>query len=217
MIKQIINNLWNFIFPLSCVGCTRHGSALCIKCLSEISLANTSVDKNIYPVFDYKHPTIKHALWEFKFKNNKTLARPLAQALYDKILEEIQELETFQNFTNPLLIPIPLSKKRKKERGYNQSELLCKELSFIDSMSFTFCKNVLYKSFDTKQQTKTRNRTERRNNLHGCFTVKNKEKIKDRNIILIDDIVTTGATLLEARKVLKKSGAKKIVAFTVAH
>ena len=212
-----MSGLWNFIFPLSCVGCARHGSTLCTKCLSEISLANTSADKNIYPVFDYKHPVIKQALWELKFKNNKAVARPLAQALYDKMLEEMQELETFQGFTRPLLIPIPLSKKREKERGYNQSELLCKELSFIDSVSFTFCKNVLYKPFDTKQQTKTRNRSERKNNLCGCFAVRHKEKIKDRNIILIDDIMTTGATIAEARKVLKMSDAKKIVAFTVAH
>ena len=160
---------------------------------------------------------IKRALWELKFKNNKAVAQPLAQALYDKILEEMQELEIFQGFTNPLLIPIPLSKKREKERGYNQSEILCKKLSFIDPVSFKLYTDVLYKPFDTKQQTKTRSRSERKNNLRGCFTVKHQEKIKGKNIILIDDIVTTGATISEARKVLKQSGAKKIVAFTVAH
>ena len=217
MIKRIMSGLWNFIFPLSCVGCTRHGSALCTKCLSEISLADTSVDKNIYPVFDYKHPIVKRALWELKFKNNKAVAQPLAQALYDKMLEEMQELEIFQGFTNPLIIPIPLSKRREKERGYNQSEILCTELSFIDPMSFKLYTNVLYKTFDTKQQTKTRNRSERKNNLRGCFAVKHQEKIKGKNIILIDDIVTTGATISEARKVLKMFGAKKIIAFTVAH
>lgn len=217
MIKRIMIGLWNFIFPLSCIGCARHESVLCTECLSNIPLANKPAEKNIYPIFDYKHPTIKRALWELKFKNNKAVARPLAQALYDKMLEEMQELEIFHGFTNPLLIPIPLSKKRKKARGYNQSELLCKELSFIDSVSFTLCINVLYKPLDTKQQTKTRSRSERKNNLRGCFAVKHQEKIKDRNIILIDDIVTTGATISEARKVLKRSGAKKIIAFTVAH
>ena len=217
MIKKTINGLWNFIFPLSCVRCARHGSVLCTKCLSEISLANTSVDKNIYPIFNYKHPTIKKALWEFKFKNNKALARPLAMALYDKILEELQELETFQGFADPLLIPIPLSKKGRKERGYNQSKLLCRELSFIDSVSFTLCLDVLYKPFDTKQQTKTLNKSERKNNLRGCFAIKNKERVKNKNIILIDDIVTTGATISEAKKALKQFGAKKVIAFTVAH
>ncbi len=217
MIERIMSGLWNFIFPLSCIGCIRNGSALCTECLSEISLADTSVDKNIYPVFNYKHPMIKQALWELKFKNNKAVAQPLAQALYDKILEEMQELEIFQGFTSPLIIPIPLSKKREKERGYNQSEILCKKLSFIDPMSFKLYTNVLYKPFDTKQQTKTRSRSERKNNLRGCFAVKHQEKIKGRNIILIDDIVTTGATISEARKVLKRFGARKIVAFTVAH
>ena len=217
MIKKITRVLLNFMFPSSCVGCAKHGTALCAKCISEIPLADVSVDKNIYPVFNYRHPTIKQALWELKYGNNKVVAKSLARVLYDKILEELQDFETFHSFTEPLLVPIPLSRKRKKERGYNQSELLCKELSFIDSVSFTLCIDVLYKPFDTKRQTKTRSRSERKNNLRGCFAIKHPEKIKGKNIILIDDIVTTGATISEARKMLKKSGAKKVVAFTVAH
>lgn len=217
MIKRIFSYLWNFVFPLSCVECKQHGTSLCSKCLSKISFSNASIDKNIYSLFDYKHPTIKKALWELKFKNNKSVVQPLALSLYDKILEELQELEIFHNFTNPLLIPIPLSKKREKSRGYNQSELLCKELALIDSVSFKLCADVLYKPVDTKQQTKTHSKSERKNNLRGCFSVKNEEKIKGGNIILIDDIVTTGTTIFEAKKVLKQSGAKKVIAFTVAH
>ena len=217
MIKKIVRSLLNFVFPPSCVGCAKHGTALCAKCLSKIPLADISVDKNIYPVFSYKDPTIKQAIWELKYGNNKVVARPLARVLYDKILEEMQELETFQGFIKPLIVPIPLSRKRQRKRGYNQSELLCKELSFIDPLSFKLCTNVLYKSLDTKQQTKTISKSERKNNLRGCFAIKHQEKIVDRNIILIDDIVTTGATLSEAKKVLRRSGAKKIVAFTIAH
>ena len=217
MMRKIISSLWNFLFPISCVECAQHGSPLCTRCLSKISLSTNQINKNIYSVFDYKHPIIKKALWELKFKNNKSLSQPLATALYDKMLEEIQDLETFNNFTNPLLVPIPLSKRREKLRGYNQSELLCKELAIIDSVSFELCIDVLRKPTDTKQQTKTLTKAERKNNLQGCFTVKNIEKIKGRNIILIDDIVTTGATIFETKKVLKKAGAKKIIAFTVAH
>ncbi|MBU2544714.1 hypothetical protein KJ618_04585 [Patescibacteria group bacterium] len=214
---QLINWLLNCIFPVSCIGCAKNGKVLGSKCLSKIPLANITVDKDIYSVFNYKHPLIKQALWELKYNNNKVATKPLASALYDKILEELQDLEIFNNFTQPLLIPIPLSKERLKERGYNQSELLCKELSFIDSMSFTLCSDVLYKPVHTRQQTKTLSKSERINNLHGCFAIKNQEKIRNRNIILIDDIITTGATLLEAKKVLRQSGAKKIIAFTVAH
>ena len=217
MYKKSVRKLLDIVFPPSCIGCAKHGASLCSRCISKISLTETSINKNICSVFNYKDPVIKQALWELKYNNNKVIARPLARALHDKILEEMQDLEIFHGFTEPLLVPIPLSRKRKKERGYNQSELLCKELSFIDPMSFTLCIDVLYKPFDTKQQTKTRSRSERKNNLRGCFTVKYKEKIKGKNIILIDDIVTTGATLLEAKKVLRGSGAKKIIAFTVAH
>ena len=73
------------------------------------------------------------------------------------------------------------------------------------------------KNKETIHQANIKNRNIRLKNLIGSFIVKNKEEIKNRNIILIDDITTTGATLNEARKTLKKAGAKKIVAFTVAH
>ncbi|KKS56700.1 MAG: Competence protein F, partial [Candidatus Nomurabacteria bacterium GW2011_GWF1_42_40] len=78
-------------------------------------------------------------------------------------------------------------------------------------------KDILIKPKDTKHQAHIENRSERLKNIIGSFTVKNSEIIKGRNIILIDDILTTGATLSEARKVLKRAGARKVIAFTVAH
>jgi len=78
-------------------------------------------------------------------------------------------------------------------------------------------KDTLIKPKDTKHQAHIENRSERLKNIIGSFAVKNPEAIKGKNIILIDDILTTGATLTEARKILKYSGARKVVAFTVAH
>jgi ComF family protein len=122
-----------------------------------------------------------------------------------------------ENFTNPLLIPIPISKKRYRERGYNQSLLVCKELIRIDKENFDLESSVLIKNKETEHQARIKNRNERLKNIIGSFETKNENKIKNRNIILIDDITTTGATLNEAKKILKESGAKKIIAFTVAH
>ena len=84
---------------------------------------------------------------------------------------------------------------------------------------FILEKNILIKPKETKHQARIHNRGERLKNIIGSFAIKNTEKnlLKNRNIILIDDIITTGATLTEARKTLKKAGARKIIAFTVAH
>ena len=140
--------------------------------------------------------------------------------MHGKILEELSELTLMENFTNAILIPIPLSGKRYRERGYNQAELICRELEKLDKKSnFTLEKNILIKPKETIHQAHIKDRRERLRNLSGSFAIKeqNKNIIKNRNIILIDDITTTGATLSEAKKILKKYGARKIIAFTVAH
>ena len=117
-----------------------------------------------------------------------------------------------------LLIPIPLAPKRLRERGFNQALLICEKLVKLDGgINFQLEKNVLIKPKDTEHQVRIEDRSKRLKNIIGSFLVKNSEKIKNRNIILIDDVVTTGATLSEARKMLKQAGAKKIIAFTVAH
>jgi len=140
--------------------------------------------------------------------------------MHGRILEELSELSVMENFHDAILMPIPLSRQRYKERGYNQAELICESLVDLDKdVNFKFEKNILIKPKETKHQARIHNRGERLKNIIGSFAIKNTEKnlLKNRNIILIDDIITTGATLTEARKTLKKAGARKIIAFTVAH
>jgi ComF family protein len=180
-------------------------------------------------MYDYRHPPIKKALWLLKYKGKKRLASIFAEILYGKIIEELSDLSVMENFNNAILIPIPLSAKRYRERGYNQAELICKELIKVDHLrhgvdgkfNFSLEKNVLIKPKETKHQTHIENRTERLKNIIGSFVIKNEQEnaglLKGRNIILIDDITTTGATLNEARKTLKQAGARKVIAFTVAH
>ena len=155
-------------------------------------------------------------------RGKKRLANIFAKDLHAKIAEELADLYVMENFSQPILIPIPLSKKRYRERGYNQAELICRELVEADNKqntkgSFRLEEKVLIKPYETAHQARIHNRRERMENVIGSFAVKNAELIAGQNIILIDDITTTGATLSEARKVLKKYGARKIIAFTIAH
>lgn len=216
-LHTITNWLLNTLFPPCCLSCGRKNTEFCNECLSLIPPAERESAKWIFPIFDYRHPPIKKALWLLKYKNKKTLAKIFAEILHSKILEELSDMALLENFTNPLLIPIPISKKRYRERGYNQSLLVCKELIRIDKENFDLESSVLIKNKETEHQARIKNRNERLKNIIGSFETKNENKIKNRNIILIDDITTTGATLNEAKKILKESGAKKIIAFTVAH
>ncbi|TSC77716.1 MAG: putative amidophosphoribosyltransferase [Parcubacteria group bacterium Gr01-1014_24] len=217
---RFLNTILDMVFPVNCISCGKPGVNLCLICLLDSPLAERENARWIFPLYDYRHPPIKKALWLFKYKGKKRLASIFAEILYGKIMEELSELSLMENFREPILIPIPLSAKRYRERGYNQAELICKELIKLDNnVNFKLENNILIKPRDTKHQAHIENRSERLKNIIGSFTVKNESinLIKGRNIILIDDITTTGATLTEARKTLKQAGARKIIAFTVAH
>ena len=119
-----------------------------------------------------------------------------------------------KNADDWLIIPVPLSKNRLKERGYNQAELIAEY--FSEKIKIQICAGALMKTKDTPAQVSVKNRKERLKNLDGAFAVKNPELVEGKNIILIDDVSTTGATLREAKKTLKLAGAKKVLALVVA-
>ena len=236
-----LNTILEIVFPSKCILCDKKGSDLCLSCISISPPAERETVDWIFPLYDYRHPAIKKSLWLLKYSGKKRLANIFAEVVYDKILEELSDLIIFENFTEPILVPIPLSTERYKERGFNQAELICQEIIRISKSRnltpdpspyqgegcqrrgevFTLGKNILIKPKDTEHQARIKDRKIRLKNISGSFALRNDiEKlklIKNRNIILIDDITTTGATLNEARKVLKKAGVRKIIAFTVAH
>jgi len=216
MLKSILSTTLNVLFPSSCVGCKTKHVLLCEKCIVKIPEPVREI--NATSIFSYRDEVIKKALWEFKYRKNKDFGKIFARSLYDKILEEISEEEILSNFHRPLLVPIPLSKKRLGERGFNQSELIAYEISLLDNdTSFIFNKDVLEKIKDTPSQVSIKDKNSRLKNLNGCFSVKDKKCVDQKNIILIDDITTTGATIKEAEKTLMNAGAKKVISFTVAH
>ena len=239
---SFLNTILDIVFPVKCILCGKTGVDLCLECLRDAPGAERESAKWIFPLYDYRYPVVKKSLWLLKYKGKKRLARVFAEIIYEKILEELSELSVLENFINPILVPIPLSPKRYRERGYNQAQLICEEILKIQKRNyltppashssplqqgwrgaggevFTLENNILIKIKDTEHQARIKNRNERLKNIIGSFGVKNEKinLIKNRNIILIDDILTTSATLNEARKTLKQAGARKIIAFTVAH
>jgi len=218
---NFLDTILNMIFPVNCISCGKKDSDLCMKCLLNSPSAERETANWIFSLFDYRHIPIKKSIWLLKYKNKQKLANIFAEIMYGKIIEELAELSIINNFYKPILIPIPLSKERYKERGYNQAELICEELIKIDknnnSNNFKLENKILLKIKETEHQAKIKDRGKRLKNLVNSFGVINGELIKGKNIILVDDVLTTGATLNEAKKILKQFGAKKIIAFTVAH
>ncbi|MFA6272945.1 MAG: phosphoribosyltransferase family protein [Candidatus Paceibacterota bacterium] len=180
--------------------------------------ANRRSRENLIAFFDYHDPLVRTAIWELKFRGNRAVAALLAECLFDELSAELSELEIFENFTRPLIVPVPLSSKRRRERGFNQCEILLDELAKLDTNKiFEINKNILIKIRDTSSQTKTDSRASRLKNLRGAFAANENGAARHRNIIVIDDVTTTGTTLSEAMKTLRRAGAKKILGIALAH
>ncbi|MBL7045314.1 MAG: ComF family protein [Parcubacteria group bacterium] len=172
-------------------------------------------NRSIYALFDYRDEVIRHMIWALKYRRNREVAKTFAVLLSDFLVEEFSDLSVYSDFNKPILIPVPLFKKRFRERGFNQSELLAKELVKINDFC-TLNTKILKKIKNTPHQTNL-HRHKRLKNVIDSFGVTNPEIIKNRNIVVLDDVTTTGATLNEAKKILLKSGAKKVICVAVAH
>ena len=210
MLKKVIHMCLNFLLPQKCLGCERENEALCRECLAKIDMPSLPKEGDIYSAADYGDETAKKAIWMLKYRGAKNLAVPLAELLNTRCLTKLE----IKNINDWLIIPVPLSKSRMKERGYNQVELIAKHLSLLQRLNL--CTDALVKIKDTPAQVSVKNRKERLKNLDGAFAIKNPEKIFGKNIILIDDVSTTGATIREAKKTLRLAGAKKVIALVVA-
>lgn len=161
----------------------------------------------IHSLFSYKDPLIRELVWQIKYKKNKQAARCVAHALRNELLKYNEEI---------LLIPIPISKKRRNIRGYNQSELLIDEIIKLDEKKiFKKDYGILIRARHIESQTK-KNRHQRIENTKNIFEVIKKIET-NKKIIIIDDVTTTGSTIKEARDALLKYGYSQIEALAIAH
>jgi len=170
----------------------------------------------IKPVFSYRNTHMKELVWQIKYKRNGELALKVAEILVEEIQSDLAEILLFESRRKPILIPIPLSERRLRERGYNQTELIGKEIA-IRVKHIDYRTDILIRAIHTSPQTHTKTRKERLSHILDCFEVIKPELVRGKIILLLDDVTTTGATLNEARKVLMRAGAKDVRAYTVAH
>ncbi len=110
MPQKLIHIFLNFLFPQKCLWCEKDGSPLCENCLAKIDLPSLPQEGNIYSASDYQDAIIKKALWALKYRKIKALAEPLAELIRERVWDKLPLKDT-------IIIPVPLSKKRFKERG----------------------------------------------------------------------------------------------------
>jgi ComF family protein len=190
------------------------------------ALANTGRLGTITPSFDtpkpwmralfhYKDKTARVLVLEIKYSRNKILLDAVAGLLYEDIISLAEDYGPFDT-TSWTLISIPTGSAHTREKGFNQADDLARAIVKLGAdANLDYIENGLRKIKETEAQVKVNNRHARLNNLHNSFLAS--EKVAGKNIIIIDDVITTGATMIEARRALKEASAGKIIALAIAH
>ncbi|KKR48898.1 MAG: Competence protein F [Candidatus Magasanikbacteria bacterium GW2011_GWC2_40_17] len=232
-IFKIINKIRDTIFPVFCIFCEKEGMAVCQNCLKEIESvpqffcpvcykdnlnggstcffcqANSFLD-GVMALGSYQEKKLRQAILEYKY-NFKRNVFIVFEHLADDFLSKVSFHDIFIKKLNWLFVPVPLHRSRYWERGFNQAEELAKMLA--SRVGKEVGAGILKRVKKTSRQVGL-GRTERIKNLAGGFIVE--KELSGRDIILVDDVFTTGATLQECAKVLKQAGAGLIWSLTVA-
>jgi len=167
-------------------------------------------------LFEYQDPLIRTAIAEVKFRGNKKIANLLGKAIRDALLAELPDLHTFENFSRPLLVSVPMTGRSLRERGWDQCHLMLDSVvRDAETLGIEVRFDALRKIHETGDQV-GKGRKERLENLTGSIEA-DESIVRRRNIIVFDDVVTTGATWTETKRALRRAGARKVILLAIAH
>ncbi len=217
----------DFLFPPYCVGCGREGAFLCLSCRQSLARIVPPIcpkcgrpqpggvlcpDCRHWPaaIDGIRSPfrfegVMREAIHQLKYQNLRALTAPLAEMLWEYLMASPLDVD--------VLVPVPLHRKRWRERGYNQARLLAQELGKL--INLPLVDDVLVRRRHTPPQARTATVEERRHNIADAFACRD-NSLRDRHVLLLDDVATSGATLDACAKVLKTSGATAVWGLVMA-
>lgn len=215
---KLIDTVLDFIFPPICGICNRLGEGyICENCYKKIEkylynnteniqFLKSNVGKDIFYLLQYKE-IIREKMIQYKF-NDKSYLHKMFCEIFEKNKNACEFLKSYD-----IIIPVPMNKKKKRIRGYNQTELLVKELAKYFNMPID-TKNLIKEKNTPMQSSLGKN--ERIKNVQNVYKVLHPEKIKGKSVLILDDIYTTGATVNECKKMLQFTGARKVGIIIIA-
>lgn len=214
----------NFFFPEYCVGCGKYGGCLCEDCRGELPLAEQicpvcgrssimgwshekcrrrSCLDGLIVIYDYQDELVKKVVDAVKFGFNKRMINIVLKGI-------VFESGVMFDY----LIPVPLHFYRENWRGFNQAEEIAREVAMGLGVPVV---NGLERRRNTKQQSLIMDKKEREKNVKGAFSVAGGKTLKGKNVLLVDDVFTSGANMRECAKELKKAGAKVVWGLALGH
>ncbi|MGG9960158.1 ComF family protein [Ferruginibacter sp. SUN106] len=227
-LKNIFSSTLHLFYPHVCTGCgsdlLEENNLLCLHCINDLphtdfaQFNNNPVEKIFWgriPVtaahsqfYFAKETLLQHLIHQLKYKNNTAIGFYLGELMGTSLLQS----NRFNHID--YLVPLPLYPDKERKRGYNQAAIICNGMSEV--MNVPVLKDTIIRQRFTETQTR-KHRTERWENVEGSFVVKDPAIIKGKNILLVDDVVTTGATLEACGSVILQTEEVKLYIATLAH
>ena len=198
--------LFHLFYPHNCIGCgsdvIQNENFLCLDCINDLPHTNFALHKNnpvekkfwgrialasaMSEFYFSKGTIVQNMIHEFKYRGNKKAGNYFGNLMGKSLLKS----NRFSNID--VIIPLPLFERKEKMRGFNQAEILCNGIAEVINKP-VIKKNVIRKVF-TETQTK-KHRVDRWKNVEGIFHVTDPQSLEGKNILLVDDVITTGATI----------------------
>jgi len=227
-LNRLGTSVLDLLYPPRCVGCQRWGEWLCTTCRGQIALIQPpwcpccgrpmtraqlcnicrdtpSCIQGIRAVAYYEG-VLRDTIHHFKYRNKQMLAAPLASLLVDYLAE--------YPISADVIVPVPLHPRRLAERGYNQSALLAQCLS--QALGWPVIEDSLIRVHHTQPQVEQLDAQARRENVQAAFVCQD-NRLANAQVLLIDDVYTTGATLQACGQALRQRGVRSVWALTLAH
>ena len=227
--KKLGGLITDLVFPISCLVCGKEGSYLCANCQAKLPrlekqqclvcqkpspfgkthpecVTRNSVD-GIISSLTYKNPTVQEIIRVFKYNFVSSLSQPLSEM----IIEAMQTQGLADYFRDFVIVPVPLHPRRHNWRGFNQALLLSQALS--QTLEIPIDEELIKRVKFTKPQVQLKAK-ERKTNIEKAFSLQ--ANAANKKIILVDDVVTSGATLNEIAKLLKQSKVSEVWGLTAA-
>lgn len=218
LLKQYLEDFAYLIFPQICAGCGEHltnsKERICASCIKNFPYTHEDPKKNyladklmsLQPIsgvfclcYLNSGSVIQTLIHQMKYNNRKDVGFALGRILGESINHYLNQFD--------LITPVPLHKKKKAKRGFNQSELIAKGANEVLKLQYEA--NLIVRNRNTKTQTR-KSRLERYENMKNAFSVVESSKVQRNKILLIDDVITTGSTALSCAHALFKTGANQV-------
>jgi len=204
-------DLLSLIFPRSCANCNKLGPYLCADCFQQLQFIKLPIRLKLEPLYLDKvwsacvfKPPLNSLIYQLKYQSAKPFAEYCGKLLY--ISQTLPPVD--------LITAVPLSKHRYDERGFNQAKVIAQTLATFAKIRYA---DTLLRTKQTPTQASLTDRQQRLTNLDSTFSVIPDLDLTAKSILLIDDVLTTGTTLNQCAKTLKKQGVRQVFGLTVAH